>query len=158
MSSFTVFGFFCLRDSVRASTTNPLGATRYHNYYNTRIQIQDSSSYGHLDARFCVYSPTSANTPFPNDTVVFAYAKAYIPPQGTDPRLAFLEVFEVHAFGGVATDPNYQDPIPDLTHTIAVVVGTVQSSSGATEADPNKRATLLVSDRLWDQTRNSTIE
>ncbi|KAJ7195661.1 hypothetical protein GGX14DRAFT_324123, partial [Mycena pura] len=75
MSSFNVVGFFALAEGRRTPVHNPGTGSVYHCHYATSLKSQDDNP---ISAALRVYS-AFGDSPLPDNTIVFAIAKAFYP-------------------------------------------------------------------------------
>lgn len=120
------------------ASQTPSGRNTYHCYYNTVLQTTCPSG-ASIPTELRVYSSKDGLV-LPNNTVVFTYARTYIPPNGT----ALLKAIQVYPFSGDSSSENYDEHLPEIPPWL-FAIGVVRSVRDVTTIDNNKRVTLEVS-------------
>ncbi|EKM52949.1 uncharacterized protein PHACADRAFT_210712 [Phanerochaete carnosa HHB-10118-sp] len=126
-------------------------STTYYCYYNTVLQPNGDSEAG-VPAELRVYSPKDSVV-LPDNSVVFAYARVYIPAQGP----ALLDAIQIYPFPGDPSDDDYDNNLPTIPPFL-FATGIIRSVRDVTTLDKNKYVLLEVSDRVRDGKKGFTFE
>ena len=154
MSSFMLFGNFAVAGASRVSSSQEVDGevvTIFHYLYDTTISVLNGPP---IQASLRVYSPPN-DVPFPEQSVVFAYAKAHTPTNDT----VLLEAISVFAYPGNPDADDYQNGILDFPATFAAFTGLVRTQGEPMPSDPASRSFLVdTSEYVRDSERISALE
>ena len=133
MSSFIIVGFLGLTSGrrVRSDVTRPDGSplVLWHVFYDTCIICSQPPS---LPAELRKYSPIS-DIVYPDDTVAFVVAKAYVPPVNFS-KTVLLDAILMIPVPGDPSSIEYDERVPDLCTPLVFGIGTV---AAAQDSAPN---------------------
>ena len=133
MSSFIIVGFLGLTSGcrVRSDVTRPDGTplVLWHVIYDTCIICAQPPS---LPAELQKYSPIN-DVVYPDDTVAFVVAKAYVPPVNIS-KTVLLDTILMIPVPGDPSSTEYDERVPDLCTPLVFGIGTV---AAAHDSAPN---------------------
>jgi hypothetical protein len=148
MSSFTLFGFFCLAEGRRVLTTRANNTRIWHAHYTTTVQCADGTF---LPANIRIYSPMNDVLHVEN-TIALVYARAHI----TNDSTVLMDASHIIPCPGNADDDAHQDSVPDLPNPFIFTLGNVCGRASHLP-DGSRTFPLAVSEYVRDNTQLSNI-
>jgi hypothetical protein len=135
MSSFIIVGFVGLTSGrrVRSDVTRPDGTplVLWHVIYDTCIICAQPPS---LPAELRKYSPIN-DVVYPDDTVAFIVAKAYVPPVNIS-KTVLLDTILMIPVPGDPSSTEYNERVPDLCTPLVFGIGTVATAQDSAPNTP----------------------
>ena len=154
MSLFHLSGNFGVAGASRVSSVKQVGdrsVTTFHYVYDTAITFRGAPS---IQANLRVYSPPN-DTPFTEQSIVFAFCKVFAPLNGT----VLLDAISVYPYSGNPDDVSYDNSVLDFPGTFVYVSGVVKTQP---EPVPSHQAsrffTVETTEYVREISRISTLQ
>ena len=138
MSSFYLFGNFAVAGMSCVSTVKKIGdypVTTFYYLYDTTITLHNGPS---IQVNLRIYSLLH-NNPFPPQSIVHVYAKAYTPIN----NVIQLDALSLYLYPGNSNDNSYEEGVPEFPATFVSLNGFVHLQLETVPNDPHAKGFVL---------------